>query len=313
MRIGLKLTTESQKTRFTNLAYPSTRAQKSVKHLFQGSFQCIPALGMLVAGLIILPGSLDAAEQTKKVGINESRQEKTDQKQGDKKKSSDKGAKVKPQSGSKETQGVKSKGNVAKDAKNQAAGTKNNSGTKKTASSKTDSSQQKTDPKNGSADGVKDSRRQRNLMFDPSKATKKKKPAAPRKPVAIDFSVKGTKELTFDNMIFNIKPDEPFQIKQLTKDLIKLRKHKIRIRGYIQPGFKQHNIKKFILVRDNQDCCFGPGAALYDCMIVTLAEGQSTSFSVRPITVEGTFFLKPFRGFGNRVEAILQLKDAKVK
>lgn len=191
----------------------------------------------------------------------------------------------------------------------------NDSGSKEKANKKenknTAGKQTKGDKNN--ARQVKDSRLERNLLFDPTKATKKKKPAAPRKPVSIDFSVNGTKELTFDNMIFHIKPDEPFQIKQLTRDLIKLRKHKIRIRGYIQPGFKQHNIRKFILVRDNQDCCFGPGAALYDCMIVTLAKGQSTSFSVRPITVEGTFFLKPFRGFGNKVEAILQLKDAKVK
>lgn len=132
-------------------------------------------------------------------------------------------------------------------------------------------------------------------------------------PLPIDWSVEGTKDLNFDHLKFNIQPDETFQIRQLTAQLIKLRGHKIRIRGYIKPAFKSTDIQKFVLVRDNQECCFGPGAALYDCMIVNLKTGHTTDYSTRPITVEGTFQLKPFRGEDKRIWAIFSLKDAQVQ
>ena len=42
-----------------------------------------------------------------------------------------------------------------------------------------------------------------------------------------------------------------------------------------------------VLVRDNLECCFGPGAALYDCVMVRMNPGKTTNFSIRPVTVEG--------------------------
>ena len=33
----------------------------------------------------------------------------------------------------------------------------------------------------------------------------------------------------------------------------------IRIRGYILPSFQQTGLTQFVLVRDNMECCFGPG------------------------------------------------------
>ena len=47
------------------------------------------------------------------------------------------------------------------------------------------------------------------------------------------------------------------------------------------------NIREFVLVRDNQECCFGPGAALYDCIMVTMAPGKSINFSTRVVAVKG--------------------------
>lgn len=140
-------------------------------------------------------------------------------------------------------------------------------------------------------------------------------PSAPRDntPTPIDWSVEGTMDLNFDHLKFDIQPDEAFQIRQLTADLIKLRGHKIRIRGYIKPAFKSKDIKKFVMVRDNQECCFGPGAALYDCMIVEMKEGATTDYSTRPITIEGTFQLKPYRGADKKIWAIFSMKDATVE
>lgn len=77
----------------------------------------------------------------------------------------------------------------------------------------------------------------------------------------------------------------------ITDSLRELDKKTVKLRGFILPTsvFQQTGIKQFVLVRDNQECCFGPGAMLYDCVIVEMAAGQSATFSTRVVTVKGKF------------------------
>jgi hypothetical protein len=62
-----------------------------------------------------------------------------------------------------------------------------------------------------------------------------------------------------------------------------------KLRGFILPStlFSRTGIKEFVLVRDNQECCFGPGAALYDCVWVTMAPGKTIDYATRIVTVKG--------------------------
>ena len=98
-------------------------------------------------------------------------------------------------------------------------------------------------------------------------------------------------EINFDNLKFEIEKDAPFTDKMLTDDVKKLANRKVKLRGYILPStlFKEKNIEEFVLVRDNQECCFGPGAALFDCVIIKMKPGKTTDFVTRPVTVEGEF------------------------
>lgn len=132
-------------------------------------------------------------------------------------------------------------------------------------------------------------------------------------PPPIDWSIEGVLELTFDHLKFNIQAEQAFEVRQLTLDLLKLRGRTIKIRGFVRPSFKEKNITRFVFVRDNQECCFGPGALLYDCMLVNMAESHVVNYSTRPITLEGRFELKPFRGPDKRVWAIFELNDAVLK
>jgi hypothetical protein len=59
--------------------------------------------------------------------------------------------------------------------------------------------------------------------------------------------------------------------------------------------FRETDISEFVLVRDNQECCFGPGAALFDCVVVNLVGDTRTDFTTRPVTVTGTFKLKEYK------------------
>ncbi len=99
---------------------------------------------------------------------------------------------------------------------------------------------------------------------------------------------------TFDDIRFNMTPGEKFQRSMLTKEIEALNGQRIRIRGYILPTPQKHGIQQFVLVRDNQECCFGPGAALYDCILVEMKPGIMADFTIRPIAVEGTFNLREF-------------------
>lgn len=98
-----------------------------------------------------------------------------------------------------------------------------------------------------------------------------------------------TKELTFDDIKFEMTKDEPFERKMIGEEIEKLAGRKVRIHGYILPSFQQEGLTQFVLVRDNMECCFGPGAALFDCIVVNMAEGQTANFTTRPVAVEGTF------------------------
>jgi hypothetical protein len=99
---------------------------------------------------------------------------------------------------------------------------------------------------------------------------------------------------TFDDIRFDMTPGAKFHRSMLTKEIEGLAGQRIRIRGYILPTPQQHGIKQFVLVRDNQECCFGPGAALYDCILVEMKPGTTANFTIRPIAVEGTFDVRQF-------------------
>lgn len=115
-----------------------------------------------------------------------------------------------------------------------------------------------------------------------------------------------TLDLTFDDIKFDIKPDAPFERKMIPQAIEDLNRQKIRIAGYMLPSFKQRDIKQFVLVRDNMQCCFGPGAALYDCIVVEM-KGRGVDFTVRPITVEGEFTVEELKDPDGKTLAIYHL------
>lgn len=124
---------------------------------------------------------------------------------------------------------------------------------------------------------------------------------------------KRTHDKTFDDIKFDIEKGESFERSMLNEQVKQLFGERIRIRGYIFPTFRSKGIKQFVLVRDNQECCFGPGAALYDCIRVTLQDGAAIEYTRSPVAVEGVFkleeqFIDPERTVG----AVFHMEDAAV-
>ena len=120
-------------------------------------------------------------------------------------------------------------------------------------------------------------------------------------------SAGGTVDSDFDDIKFEMEPTDEFRRAMLTEKVEKLFGRRIRIRGYIFPTLKKRGLKQFVLVRDNLECCCGPGAALYDCILVHMQTGHTAEFSIRPVAVEGSFSFEEFRDFDNVVRAIYRL------
>ncbi len=99
---------------------------------------------------------------------------------------------------------------------------------------------------------------------------------------------------TFDDLRFDIEMDAPFRREMLTETIAALDGQPIRIRGFILPTAQKRGIKQFVLVRDNQECCFGPGAALFDCILVDMQLGEAAEYTIRPVAVTGTFNIREF-------------------
>ncbi|AMV34995.1 hypothetical protein VN12_22910 [Pirellula sp. SH-Sr6A] len=96
-------------------------------------------------------------------------------------------------------------------------------------------------------------------------------------------------EITFDDLKFEMEKGAEFKNDMLGSSNWELHEKVWKIRGFILPTtlFSQTGITEFVLVRDNQECCFGPGAALYDCIIVKMVPGKTINYTTRVVSVKG--------------------------
>ncbi len=123
----------------------------------------------------------------------------------------------------------------------------------------------------------------------------------------------GTFETTFDDLKFPMEKTDDFAESLLTARVKGLFDQRIRIRGYMYPTPRTRGLKQFVLVRDNLECCFGPGAALFDCILVTMAGDATAEYSIYPVAVEGTFRFEVLAGPDGHPLAIYQLAGEAVK
>ena len=87
--------------------------------------------------------------------------------------------------------------------------------------------------------------------------------AAPQQqPTNSPAAAETTQNITFDTLKFPLEKNADYQRSLLTPGIESLDHRPVKLRGYILPSFQQSGLTQFVLVRDNQECCFGPGAAL---------------------------------------------------
>lgn len=117
------------------------------------------------------------------------------------------------------------------------------------------------------------------------------------------------KEITFDDINLQIQADVVFRPWML-KDAVKaLDGQRVRIVGYMLPGAEIEGMTEFVLLR-NTECKFGPGGQADHLIMVTLKEGETTSFRTRPVSVEGVLKINPYQGADGNTWSIYDLIEA---
>jgi hypothetical protein len=115
-----------------------------------------------------------------------------------------------------------------------------------------------------------------------------------------DFSREGKERalrVSFDDIdllkILNMEP-VPLNAEEYLPDWLKgLNGQKVRLRGWMFPPLMTEGLPAFLFVRDNQICCFGREAKVYDKVRVTMKEGTTTDYIFgRPFDVVGTFHIE---------------------
>ena len=121
------------------------------------------------------------------------------------------------------------------------------------------------------------------------------------------------REASFDDLKFPMEKTDEFREAMLTDKVKGLFDRRIRIRGYMFPTLRKKGLTQFVLVRDNLECCFGPGAALFDCVLVTMAPGATATYSIYPLAVEGRFRFEPLPGPDDRPVALFRMAGERVE
>lgn len=118
--------------------------------------------------------------------------------------------------------------------------------------------------------------------------------------------------ITFDDLELKMGEDAIFDPALLTPRVKELDGQRVRIRGFIYPSvFQQTGITQFPLVK-NTECKFGPGGIAHHVIVVELKSGVSTSFTVRPIAVEGVLTVRPWTGPDGNTWTVYHMAGEKV-
>jgi hypothetical protein len=89
-----------------------------------------------------------------------------------------------------------------------------------------------------------------------------------------------------------LQPDPTISGQVVPPAALALEGKRVFIKGYAFPGGQQTGIKQFVLVRDNNQCCFGGNPQLTDMIEVTLRGSLEMTYTTRMRKLAGTFHVR---------------------
>ena len=97
----------------------------------------------------------------------------------------------------------------------------------------------------------------------------------------------GYQRVTFSEL----KPDEQERSRRthVPPDVLTHNGQQVFIKGFMRPGKQMRGLKSFLLVRDNNECCFGDNIpAYYDRVQVQMTDGLMADYSTGMYRMAGT-------------------------
>ncbi|MCA9115800.1 MAG: hypothetical protein KDA79_12010 [Planctomycetaceae bacterium] len=82
-------------------------------------------------------------------------------------------------------------------------------------------------------------------------------------------------------------------------DVQALEGKQIFLKGYMYPTRESEGLTSFLLVKDNQQCCFGGQPQVTDMIMVQLPTSQAADYTQSLVSVAGTFRISPSEGPAN--------------
>jgi hypothetical protein len=123
----------------------------------------------------------------------------------------------------------------------------------------------------------------------------------------------GPRTLRWEEIDLPLGAAEKFQPWMLNTAVQALDGRTVRITGYMYGDvFQPTNIREFKLVR-HTDCEFGAIGHPAHLIFIELGGTLRTSFTTEPVTVEGTFHVRPFTGPDGRTWALYHMDVTKIE
>ncbi len=99
----------------------------------------------------------------------------------------------------------------------------------------------------------------------------------------------GYRRVNFTQEIAAKKPVVEDGVARVHPDVRKLDGERIFVKGYMYPTKQLEGLDAFILVKDNQQCCFGGQPALTDMILVRMRDGLTVDYLQGLVAVGGVF------------------------
>jgi hypothetical protein len=127
----------------------------------------------------------------------------------------------------------------------------------------------------------------------------------------------GVLRLTFEDLnllkVLNMDPVTPDAVSWMPEWMTALNARRIRIRGFMNPPYMAEDLERFVLLRDNMECCYGPGAKIYDCIEIHMKSGTTTDYIPlsQPFDVVGRLKID-LQSTGSSIYGLYVIEDAAV-
>lgn len=127
----------------------------------------------------------------------------------------------------------------------------------------------------------------------------------------------GAKWVSFEDLnllnVLNMDPVTADAVSQMPDWMTSLDGQLVRIRGYMYPAFQAEGMEGFVLLRDNQECCYGPEAKVYDNLEIRMKPGTTASYVPlqRTLDVVGRFKID-MQAAAGKPYALFKVEDAAV-